>query len=1278
MITKFIKVSVFLFLAVQAFSQPLEFEFSTSSTPAPGGVYEVDVSVSNFQELLSAQVGIYWDSTVMSIDTIPFVTTDLPDFNRSAISLPEDNQTVIRGKVKVSWASLSLVPQSVDDETLLFTMRFNLIGAPCDTTSLTLGAPQPPFLNIEVIHNDKDEIGAIANNFPIEIPGTNCGTPPPTGCMNGELELVFNNESAENGENVCFPFIVNNFNDIITFQSSYTWDASDLFLTEVRNVMLPGSSPISFQIDTLAGVATYVWFDNTGGNDPQTFANGSSLFEMCFDVIGPNGSTSTIQAAGNPTPIQISATGGVVETCIKPGTFTVSGGGSDVFTLVSNSVTATESEVCVDISANNFTDIVTSQFTVQWDNDILCYNRITNLNSDLPLFESLFNQDDDVLRLTWGSSGAPVSLADGTVLYTICYDVKPGNCNANVPINFIDDLTPIEIATEGDMVIPFNLNEGSVTILFDCPTGNELMITESISNVLCNGGSDGSIDLEISGGTAPYDCNWGSPITNDNCNQSNLIAGTYSVTVTDSAGNSASETISISQPNPIVINGSGGAGTISYTVSGGTPPYTEEFNPPISDLNNVPAGTYTLLVTDSNMCPQTRIFQVTQGGQPIIVNIISITPASCANDGMICIECIGGSGNFGSAVSDPPLTFDSNQNCFLNVGGGTYTIRCTDNTGESGTAIAVVNVNAPQLSASVTNIDPALCNGVGGSFDVDVSGGCPGFAIDVGLAGQAKTPYNENNTYNPGDYSLCVRDSRGSTVTINFNIPLIGSGPLNADVTDILDASCLSNGSATITVDGGCNPICTLTNTDTNDAFACNPGQPTSLPAGNYTVMVQDDLGAIDSESFTIESTGGGDPLEVTLEAQDAPCAGMDGSITFDVVGACGDVTCTIDIGSTGTFQPCTIVGGAIVAPAGTHTVTFRDDVTTVTRTIIVDNSENAVSVELNAVLDNGIDININGGQMPFNITWTYPDGTPQTTEDLTGLTQEGTYTVVVVDAIGCSGSLEVPFTPNGMTPLTLIVNENNISAATCGSLDNCDGEVTGSVVGGSPPYNVSITDQDGNSRMFSISESGPFVLENICGGSYSISVTDGANATVDFASAVIVPSPDPIVITEDQVDCADAGESNGSISVFVEGGNSGYVYNWSPVLPNAGPSNDNLDIGTYTLQVTDDNGCSTSITLSVDDCNMPTGEDCGESISVITPNNDGINDLFMINCAESGSNNVGIYDRYGRQVLNVSNYRNTWSGLDSDGQALPEGAYYWIYETNGQITKGTVTLLRD
>jgi len=1294
MITRLIKVSFFLLIALTAIGQPLEFEFSTSSMPAPGGVYDVDVKVANFEELLAAQVGIYWDSTVMRIDTLPFVTTDLPDFNRQALSLPDDNQTVVRGKLKLSWSSLSLVPQSLADGTLLFTMRFNIIGMPCDMTSLTLGDPQPPFLRIEVIHNEKDEIGAIANDFPVAIPGTDCGgIDPPVVCENGELELVYQNATVANGDNICIPMVVNNFSDVSTFQMSTGWDPSVMTYTGVQNFILPGSSPASFNVNEANGTVTYVWFDNTTVT-PETFADGTALYELCFDIIGNPGTSTTIVAQSMPTVIQASnSTGDVLDTCPVPGTITVSGMPPvGEFTLISQSVTASQSTVCVDITTNNFDDIVTAQFAVQWDDSVLSYSSLTNLNQTLPLFESLFNQVGDVLRFSWNNPD-PIDLPDGTVLFTICYDVV-GPCNSTTPISFIGDPVPIEIAASGpsgDAVIPFQLVEGTVNVTFGCPPSGGVSITPSSTNVDCNGASTGSISLALSGGTAPYTCMWATlGTTTDNngiCVQNNLSAGTYSVTVTDSAGNSATSTPTVTEPQAIVINGnttpaSGTTGgTINYVISGGTPPYMEQFNPQVPNLNNVPAGTYTLLVTDANQCQQTQVFTVTGASNPVVVQVDGVTDSSCNSNGRICVTCTGGTGVYGNPTASSTsvsLTYDPNQRCFINVPGGTYTIRCTDSSGAIGERTVNVNTIAPSpLSCQVTNVVPAICDVFGGSFDVTCTGGCPGYAITVSLNGGPKMTYNPLSSYAAGDYTVCIRDASGGEQVINFSLPEVSNGPIEVSAGDIIDAMCDSDGSVTTTITGGCSLTCSLVNNTTLEEFDCEIGvQILSLPAGNYTLSAIDTQGDSESITFNIGSTSPDLMVSVNSIA-DAPCAGMNGSVSLNVTGGCGNTTCMILINNMGTPQLCTIIGGAISAPNGTHTITITDDDTgvPVSLPITVPISPDALRVNITGQTINSVDVTAMGGQMPYVFTWTFPDGTPVNIEDLSGLTMSGLYSLSVVDAMGCSAGLET--TVDTLDPgIVFIVNTNTL-ASDCGSGNDCNGEITGTILNGATPYNITISDQFGNSQTYQIAQDGVFTLPNVCGGNYSVSYLDAAGNMGMFGSSIEVMSPDPLIIEEDDVMCSDFGESNGSVSVFVDGGNGGYDYMWTPALPNAGPSNDNLSQGTYVLNVTDINGCSASIALVVEDC-AGGGDNCGEGLLVMTPNGDGRNDNLIITCADTQDNTLAIYDRYGRKVFDGTNYRNGWNGVDLDGQPLREGAYHWVYIVNGQITKGTITLLRD
>ncbi|MBK9736607.1 MAG: SprB repeat-containing protein [Saprospiraceae bacterium] len=99
-------------------------------------------------------------------------------------------------------------------------------------------------------------------------------------------------------------------------------------------------------------------------------------------------------------------------------------------------------------------------------------------------------------------------------------------------------------------------------------------------NVSCNAGSNGSIDLSVSGGTSPYTYNWGGGIVSED--RSGLAQGTYTVTVTDNLGCSTTLSATISEPTVLSLSSTqvnvscnaGSNGSIDLTVSGGTGPYT--------------------------------------------------------------------------------------------------------------------------------------------------------------------------------------------------------------------------------------------------------------------------------------------------------------------------------------------------------------------------------------------------------------------------------------------------------------------------------------------------------------------------------------------------------------------------------------------------------------------------------------------------------------------------------------------------------------------------------
>jgi gliding motility-associated-like protein len=303
------------------------------------------------------------------------------------------------------------------------------------------------------------------------------------------------------------------------------------------------------------------------------------------------------------------------------------------------------------------------------------------------------------------------------------------------------------------------------------------------------------------------------------------------------------------------------------------------------------------------------------------------------------------------------------------------------------------------------------------------------------------------------------------------------------------------------------------------------------------------------------------------------------------------------------------------------------------------------------------IDLTVTGGQPPYAFQW---DDSTVTTEDRSGLSL-GNYTVTITDQFGCEITQTILIRGNA---LFVDITGSSFNGAGVSCTGECDGEVL--ALPGNGIGNLTYKWSNGPTSQ---------VISNVCPGTYTVTVTDELGQTAIASYEIVEPEK---LILQLQIACAsEPGTADGSALAQVSGGKSPYDFEWSDGSSNA--QLQNASPGQYVLVVSDNNGCQ--IVQQFDIC--ISGIECYQAITVITPNEDGKNDRFTINCIYDLPNTLSIYNRYGGKEFEMTNYDNTWEGTDQDGNILSDGGYHWVLQVflstgERRIYKGTVSLLRS
>jgi hypothetical protein len=316
------------------------------------------------------------------------------------------------------------------------------------------------------------------------------------------------------------------------------------------------------------------------------------------------------------------------------------------------------------------------------------------------------------------TGSAKVIESNGTPPYTYAWSNSLGSADS------------IKNVSSGSYILTVTDAHGCTDVV-TVTIGNGGGITASLgsqTNIPCHGGNTGSITINASGGAAPYTYHWGAA-TNTNNTQSGFAAGSYIITVSDANGCSATVPVTITEPlalshtittTPAVCGASDGRAKV--TESGGTLAYTYLWSGghgTADSIINVPAGNYTLTVTDAHGCADTVAVNVANTGGAT-VNVTNITNVTCpgGSDGSITISATGESTPYTYHWTSTITNTNTTQGGFS---AGTYVITVTDNAGCISTVSATIS--APPAFSNTSTTTPTTCGLNNGKAQVIESGG---------------------------------------------------------------------------------------------------------------------------------------------------------------------------------------------------------------------------------------------------------------------------------------------------------------------------------------------------------------------------------------------------------------------------------------------------------------------------------------------------------------------------------------------------------------------------
>jgi hypothetical protein len=605
---------------------------------------------------------------------------------------------------------------------------------------------------------------------------------------------------------------------------------------------------VDLAITPIGGVAPYTYSINSGTAQNSNVFEAVAAGTYTVSVIDAASlSTSSTVTIGEPTAFNIASTITNV-SCKGQGNgavlTSITGGTSPYFSILFDGVVAANNTLTSGLDAGTY--------TVEVLDANLCSALTTVTITEPAIAIAATVSGTNVLCASANNGTATVAVTNGTGALSYAWTTTPVQTTATA--SGLAGATYDVIVTDASGCT----TETSITLSEPGILGGAFAAT----NVLCNGGTTGSVIFSATGGTTPYTYAWSNGTTSKDLTA--VAAGTYSVVVTDDKGCTANVSMALTQPAAILPTASvvaplcnGGTGVVTIAATGGTGAYTGTGAKPAQV-----AGTYVYTVTDANSCSATVSAVITQPFTLVAAASV-VNPLCNGGTGVVTISAAGGTGTYTGTGAKPAQI------------AGSYAYTVTDQNSCSATVTAVITQPAAVVASAVVT-SPILCNGGNAVVTVNATGGTLPYVSGTGTFNAAA-----------GLRSFTVTDNNSCTNTTT--ITLTQPNAITFASTNVVSPKCVgnTNGSIAVVAAGGIAPFVYTTVPSLVQSTA---GSFANVPAGSYVVTVKDATNCTITSTVVINASSA---LVFAPAVLTSPTcyAGTNGNITTSVTGGSGAIT---------------------------------------------------------------------------------------------------------------------------------------------------------------------------------------------------------------------------------------------------------------------------------------------------------------------------------------------------------------------------------------------------